>query len=251
MTCEQCRERIDAYVDDAGGLVGSKEFSDIEAHLRSCPGCAAEVVSRIQLKRVTRAAASRYVPSPAFRLQVEKSIQHRQKPTWAWMWMPGLAAAVLIVAVAVLASFLVRREARQEAVAQLVDMHVAMLASSNPVDVVSTDRHTVKPWFQGKLPFTFDLPELQGTQYKLLGGKLVYIRHSPSAQLVFELRKHELSTFIAQDNPPFALATTGQSAAQENGFSVESWSQAGLRYVIVSDAGPNDVHELANLFKKP
>lgn len=251
MTCEQWREKIDAYVDDAAGLVGPDEFAGMEDHLRSCPGCTAEVLSRIQLKRMTRAAAARYVPPPAFRLEVEKSIQSRRRPLWAWNWMPGLSAAALILLLAVSASFWVRLQARQQAIAQLVDMHVAMLASSNPVDVVSTDRHTVKPWFQGKLPFTFDLPELQGSQFKLLGGKLVYIHHNASAQLVFELRKHELSAFIAQDNQPFALAGLGQLDVQENGFSVESWSKAGLHYVVVSDAGPNDVHELGDLLRRP
>jgi anti-sigma factor RsiW len=126
---------------------------------------------------------------------------------------------------------------------------VATLASSNPVDVVSTDRHTVKPWFQGKLPFTFNLPELQGSPYKLLGGKLVYFDRNPTAQLVFELRKHELSVFIAQENQQSAFSRTGESDARENGFTVESWNQNGLRYVIVSDAGPTDVRALGDLLK--
>jgi anti-sigma factor RsiW len=252
MTCEQWRDKLDAYVDDATGLLGPDEFAGLEEHVRSCPGCSAEFLSRMQLKRVARAAAARYVPSPAFRLRVETSIQSRRRPVWAGKWLPSLsAAAVLTLLVAASASLWVRHETHQTAIAQLVDMHVATLASSNPVDVVSTDRHTVKPWFQGKLPFTFDIPELQGTQFKLLGGKLVYIHHTPSAQLVFELRKHELSAFIAQDNKPSALPGTNRSDVQENGFSVESWSQLGLRYVIVSDAGPSDVRELANLLRKP
>jgi len=129
---------------------------------------------------------------------------------------------------------------------ELLDMHVAALASANPVDVVSTDRHTVKPWFQGKLPFTFNLPELQGSQYKLDGGKLVYFRNQPGAQLIYELRKHEMSVFIVQ-----GLSGTGGgvSQANENGFSVESWNAGGLHYVILSDAGAGDVHALGELLR--
>jgi anti-sigma factor RsiW len=250
MICERWREKLDAFVDDANGPYGPEEFADLERHLQSCPGCTAEAMSRMQMKRATRAAAARYAPSPAFRLRVEKSIQAERKPTWAWRWIPSLAgAAALIVLLAVSAAIWVRHTARDEAVAELLDMHIATLASSNPVDVVSTDRHTVKPWFQGRLPFTFNLPDLEGSPYKLLGGKLVYFHHDPAAQLLFELRKHDFSVFIAQENAQSAYSGAGVSDVRQKGFSVESWSQDGLRYVLVSDAGPGDVRALGALLK--
>ena len=131
---------------------------------------------------------------------------------------PALAiAAALVLVIAISSLLYVRRAQREHALEQMLDMHVAALASANPVDVVSSDRHTVKPWFQGKLPFTFNLPELAGSQYKLNGGKLVYFRGKPAAQLIFELGKHELSVFIAQDG----AGTAGVSDANENGFSTE------------------------------
>jgi anti-sigma factor RsiW len=105
----------------------------------------------------------------------------------------------------------------------------------------------VKPWFQGKLPFTFNLPELANSQYKLLGGKLVYFRDQPTAQLLFELRKHEISVFIAQE--PKRVFSSGASDSRENGFSIESWAQDGLRYVIVSDTNQNDVRALGELLQ--
>jgi anti-sigma factor RsiW len=142
-----------------------------------------------------------------------------------------------------------RHAARNQAVAELLDLHVATMASSNPVDVVSTDRHTVKPWFQGKLPFTFNLPELQDSPYKLMGGKLVYFKHSPGAQLLFELRKHELSVFIVQEQEGLLSMGAGVTEAGEKGFRVETWSQGGLRYAIVSDTGAGDVHALGDLLR--
>jgi anti-sigma factor RsiW len=126
----------------------------------------------------------------------------------------------------------------------LLDLHVATLASTNPVDVVSTDRHTVKPWFQGKLPFAFNLPELQNSAFKLLGGKLVYYNHSPGAQLLYDLRKHQLSVFILQDQQG-----EGVSTSRQKGFSVETWSEAGLRYTVIGDTGPADVHDLSSLLR--
>ncbi|HEX4286866.1 MAG TPA: hypothetical protein VHZ28_17365 [Terracidiphilus sp.] len=243
MSCEQWRKQIDAYADEESG-----DFGAFEEHMRGCPTCTAAVLSRIQLKRATRAAAARYTPSPAFRLRIEQSLQTKRKPSRFAGWIPMLSGA-LSAALLVAVSFGVwsRQQSQRMAVAQLLDMHVATIASANPVDVVSTDRHTVKPWFQGKLPFTFNLPELANSQYKLLGGKLVYFRDQPTAQLLFELRKHEISVFIAQE--PKRVFSSGASDSRENGFSIESWAQDGLRYVIVSDTNQNDVRALGELLQ--
>jgi anti-sigma factor RsiW len=243
MSCEQWQAKLDAYVD---GETPGQELTTMEQHLGTCHNCAADALSRMQLKRATRAGAMRFTPSPEFRQRIQRSIAPKRSRL-AFLWNPAMAfAAAVVLVVAVSAVVMVRHSEREQTVAELVDMHVAALASTNPVDVVSTDRHTVKPWFQGKLPFTFNLPELAGSQYKLVGGKLVYFRHSPGAQLIFELRKHEMSVFLVQDA---GLARAGLSSEAENGFSVESWSAGGLHYVVVSDAGAGDVHALGVLLR--
>jgi len=142
-----------------------------------------------------------------------------------------------------------RHSAREQAVAELLDLHVATMASANPVDVISTDKHTVKPWFQGKLPFAFNLPELDDSSFKLVGGKLMYFNHSPGAQLLFDLRKHQISVFILQDQPGAFPLQAGIASFSQKGFSVETWSEAGLRYVVISDISPGDVHALSELFR--
>ena len=76
---------------------------------------------------------------------------------------------------------------------------MATLASANPVDVISTDRHTVKPWFEGKIPFTFNLPELEGSPFALVGGRVSYLNQSPGAELIFRVRQHQISVFIFQE----------------------------------------------------
>ena len=178
----------------------------------------------------------------------EKSIAPRRSRLSFWT-SPALAialAAVLVLAIGISSAMFVRRTAPEQAVAQLLDMHVAALASPNPVDVVSTDRHTVKPWFQGKLPFTFNLPELAGTQYSLRGGRLVYFRGNPGAQLIYELGRHELSVFIVQDPTTASAHPAGE---RRNGFSTESWATGSLRYVVMSDAGAPDVHTLGDMVR--
>lgn len=247
MTCENWREWLDAYVD---ANCTPEQFAGIEDHLQSCSSCAAEALARLQLKRATRAAAAaRFVPSPEFRLRIEKNVQKSRKPLWKSKWIPALATVSVLVLIIVSAILFTQVRERNQAIAELVDLHVATLASANPVDVVSTDRHTVKPWFQGKLPYTFNLPELQDSSFKLLGGKLVYFRDNPGAQLLFGVRKHQISVFILQDQPNSARLPAAVTPSSFRGFSVETWTQAGLRYVVISDTSPADLHALADLLR--
>jgi anti-sigma factor RsiW len=247
MTCDLWRDKLDAYADSASS---PEELADLESHFRTCPSCSAEALSRIQMKRATHAAAMRYSPSPEFRLRIQKSIQPKRPPAWTFGWMPRLAvAAIALVLVIVGLTVWVRHSAREQALAELVDLHVATLASANPVDVVSTDRHTVKPWFQGKLPFTFNLPELQNSSFKLIGGRVMYFEHSPGAQLLFQIRNHNLSVFILQDQPGKIPLAIGITEERELAFNVETWTDAGLRYVVVGDANAADIHSLAELMR--
>ena len=250
MSCDLWIGMLDAYADDGCSL---EERAGVEAHLLTCAACASGALGRIQTKRMNRAAAQRYTPSPEFRLRIESSIRRKQNPLWRWtrpVWIPRLAVASLALVLIVVSVILwTRHSVREQDLTELLDVHVATLASANPVDVVSTDRHTVKPWFQGKLPFTFNLPELQDSPFKLVGGKLIYFEHNPGAQLLFELRKHQLSVFILQDQTGSTLRGAGASSSSEKGFNVESWSEAGLRYVVIGDTSPADIHALSELLR--
>jgi len=117
--------------------------------------------------------------------------------------------------VVVLSLMYSRRAESERATTEIVDLHVATLASANPVDVVSGDRHTVKPWFQGKAPFSFNLPEFSGTQFKVVGGKIAYVENHVAAQLLLGSGKHEISVFIAQDRPGDFPAAPAGGAARE------------------------------------
>ena len=245
MSCDLWEERLDAYVD---GEMPVEEASALEAHLGTCGNCAAQALGRMRMKQAVRSgAAMRFAPPAELRARTEKSIAGKRGRSGWWM-SPALViagAAVLVLAIGVTSAVFLRNSAREQEIALRLDMHVTALASPNPVDVVSSDRHTVKPWFQGRLPFTFNLPELGGSQFILRGGRVVYFRGRPGAQLIYEAGKHELSVFIVQEE------TAGAGVADEtrNGFSVESWSAGGLRYVAVSDAGTADVHALGELMR--
>jgi anti-sigma factor RsiW len=197
MICESWRSKLGPYVDSE---LPERELANLEAHLRTCASCAADALGHVQLKRLTQSVGTRYAPTPQFRLRLEQKISSKPKSIWRAGWVPRLAAATAIVFLLVVwAGLWSRRAQHEQALTELADVHVTTLASSNPVDVVSTDRHTVKPWFAGKLPFTFNVPELEGSPYKLVGGRVVYFQHSPGAQLLFNAGKHRVSVFIFQD----------------------------------------------------
>ncbi len=159
MACESWTEKLDAYLD---GELPAAEARALSEHVRGCGACAAETLSRVQQKRLIQTAGQRFTPDPAFRARIQKSITAGKSARWNRFWFPALAVAIVILIALIFPLALNRnRRGEQQLLSELADLHVAALASSNPVDVVSTDRHTVKPWFAGKIPFTFNLPELQ------------------------------------------------------------------------------------------
>jgi len=247
MTCDELRGKLMPYVDSE---LPTGELTELESHLRDCASCAAEALGQLQMKRAIRAAATRYVPSPEFRLRMEQSMRAKRKPSWFSIPFPKLviaavAAMVLIASV----TLLVDRSGRERELTEIADLHVTTLASTNPVDVVSTDKHTVKPWFAGKLPFSFNLPELQNSGFTLDGGRVVYFEHSSGAQLLFNVRKHQLSVFIFKEEPRKLAFHEGMESATRLALHMESWSEGGLRYFIVSDAPASDVHALSELMR--
>jgi anti-sigma factor RsiW len=234
--------KLDGYLD---GELPAGEMRELDAHLRSCPPCAADVLGRVQIKRAVHSAGLRYRPSAEFRERVRARIAVKPRRSPVWMWLGAGVAAALALVVGL--SFR-QGEVRRQAFSELADLHVATLASANPVDVISTDRHTVKPWFQGKIPFSFNLPELQGSEFTLVGGRVTYFEQTPGAHLIYQIRKHEISVFIFQDRPGDAESLPA-GLAQALSFNVENWSQDGLRYFVVGDVSAGDIQALSKLLR--
>jgi anti-sigma factor RsiW len=252
MACDVGREKLDAYLD---GDLPSAEASRLSAHMRTCPDCAADALDRVQTKRAIASAGKRYEASSQFREKIAKLAAAQPSGTksaarraFNWQWIL-LAPALLIIAISLGLNFHVGRETarRQRVYSELADLHVSTLASATPVDVVSTDRHTVKPWFQGRIPFTFNLPELQGTDFTLAGGRVTYLAQTPGAHLIYQIRKHEISVFIFQDRGAETSLPTGSTNA--NSFNLQSWTQNGLRYFVIGDVGSNDIQALSKLLQ--
>lgn len=240
--------KLDTYLD---GELSADEMKALDIHVRSCPSCAADVLSRLQLKRALHSAGKRYSPSPEFRQRIQRRIAARPRLLLGRVWLTATAVVAVIFVAGLVTTYVGRqRLERKQAFSEVADLHVAALASSNPVDVVSTDRHTVKPWFQGKIPFTFNLPELQNSEFTLVGGRVTYLGQAPGAQLIYQIRKHQISVFIFQDHAVSPALRSDSGPLKHVSFNLRSWGEGGLRYVVIGDASAEDVGKLADLLKK-
>lgn len=246
MACSSWTEKLDAYID---GELPAAEARALNEHLKQCASCGAEGLRRVQQKRMVQAAAFKFKPDAAFRARIQKQIASPKKSAWSLRWFPVLVAiaAVLVVGTFIF-SYQRGHRGEQQMLGELVDQYVATLASANPVDVISTDRHTVKPWFEGKIPFTFNLPELQNTPYTLVGGKVAYLDQAAGAELIFRVRAHQISVFIFQEREIEGIRNN--NGVQTNlSFQMKTWSHKGLRYFVISDAGAQDLEQLSKLIQ--
>jgi anti-sigma factor RsiW len=240
MTCHDWQAEIDTYLDDELPREQAREF---EAHLAACPACSSETLARSTLKRSIHLAGKSFSPDLELRKRIVADIQPKASRL-RWGWIPvATAASMAVLAIALGALVWMRQAQSQQLVSEITDLHVTTLASTNRVDVLSSDKHTVKPWFAGKVPFTFNVPDLEGSPFELIGGKLTYVEQNPAAELLFGVRKHVISVFICKDTAE-VQSRFNVANAQRLSFNIESWSDAGLRYVIVSDAGRADLDDL-------
>ena len=159
--------------------------------------------------------------------------------------------AAAVVAMVCFVFLWVGHRETSDAISEIADLHVNALASTNQVDVVSTDRHTVKPWFQGKIPFTFNLPEFGGTDFTLVGGRLVYFHQQPGAQLIVSIHQHKISVLIFQESAEMEHDFHRSTAIdRRTSFGLETWRSGELRFVLVSDADPSGIENAARLLKE-
>lgn len=245
MSCDDFAAKVGAYID---AELSPEEMRLVGEHARRCPACATKGLEIVAGKRAVKVSGLKYVPSPDFRRKVREQVSSEQSGRLRTWLIPLVAiAACMIIAAALMLR--ASSQVRNERIREVADLHVSALASTSPVDVVSTDRHTVKPWFQGKLPFSFELPDPATVPYPLLGGKVTYLAQSPAAQLIYQVHQHRVSVFITQERQGDSLGGRSIESSQTS-FRVESWAQSGLRYFVVGDVGWEDIHRVAAAMKK-
>lgn len=246
MVCESWKGKLDTYLD---GELSEDEMRAFDAHLRGCSSCTADALARVQMKRAIQFAGKRFTPSAAFRKRIQQSVAAKPQRSLRLGWVFAAATAAIVVAAMLTSTYMSARSRRDQILSEIADLHVETLASSSPLDVVSTDHHTVKPWFQGKIPFAFNLPELQNTEFTLIGGRMTYLEQTPGAHLIYDVRKHHISVFIFPEAALRASFDENSIFPKKLTFNVETWSQGGLRYFVIGDASASDIENLAKLFK--
>ena len=250
MNCAECQKRIAAYVD---AELPPAEMEAVRSHAQTCAGCASSALASLERKLAIRRAGLRYSAPPELRARVfglcrakaeviDRKPVMRSARAWLPQWSIAVAASMLVAAGLFVVANL--RQQQRQSLGEFVDLHVATLASANPVEVLSSDRHTVKPWFQRRIPFTFDLPELQGSPFTLVGGRATYFHQEPGAHLVFAYQRHLISTFIFRDTSQLGLPAP-PAATREASFNLRSWTQGGLRYVVIGDANAGTIRQLS------
>ncbi len=246
MVCKSWTATLDTYLD---GELAEEEMRTFDAHVHSCASCSSDALTRVQMRRTIQVAGKRFTPSGEFRRRVQQSIAPKRQRSPRLGWIFAAAAVVVLVVGALTSTYVGTRSGRDHVFSEIADWHVATLASSSPVDVISSDRHTVKPWFQGKVPFAFDLPELQNSEFSLLGGRMTYLDQTPGAHLIYDVRKHHISVFVFQERSLPARLDEKSLSPKNLSFNMETWSQGGLRYFVIGDASAADINSLAKLFK--
>lgn len=252
VNCQQARMLIPAYVDGELDLARSLI---LERHVRGCDDCARAQRDLLAL-RSALGAGGLYHRAPAglparirSALPSERPIARAPQRGWS-VRLPALAGALAILAVAVALALLWRAGSLAAPGNQLAEevlaSHVRSLMADHLTDVLSSDQHTVKPWFDGKLDFSPEVTDLKAQGFPLLGGRLDYLGNRPVAAVAYGRRRHIINLFIWPTNAADAAA----QPISEQGYHLLHWNASGMTYWAVSDVGLDELQTFVHLIQQ-
>ena len=247
MNCEEAKKLIHAYVDRELDLTNSLEF---ERHLTDCDACSKEYASLQALRSVVGSVYQK--PSAQLQNRVMSAIRKADKRearprVVRWRWI-GVAASFALLVILSWGLFRVLSgPPPDEALArEVVSSHVRSLMANHLADVPSSDQHTVKPWFNGKLDFSPPVIDLADQGYPLAGGRLDYLNNKAVAALVYQRRMHFINLFIWPSTDERERAGPAETL---NGYNVIHWYQANMSCWAVSDLNAEELKEFVRLLK--
>jgi anti-sigma factor RsiW len=237
-----------AYLDGELDLASALAF---ERHLEGCPDCAQALARQRALREAIESADLRFRPSSGLTRRLRRAaVPEKERGLWPQARRLQAVAALLLVAVA---SWSLGRvwppRAGTDLTDEVVASHVRSLLAGHPADVASTDQHTVKPWFAGKLDYSPVVIDLAAQGFPLVGGRLDYLGHHPVAALIYRADRHVINVFTW----PTAYEPDGAGpvAASRQGFHVRHWTQGGMTYWAVSDVSEDRLQRLSRLLGSP
>ena len=259
MSCPENEMLIHGYLDGELDLGSALRF---EAHLKECAACAQVYENRKTLSRTLKSGPFYFKASSAFEQRVRTALAESNPPdrlpaTWpqqaterklkiftlSWASL-GVAASLALIGF--MALRFVRRpqnpSSDQLLAQEVLASHVRSLMASHLTDVPSSDQHTVKPWFDGKLDFAPPVEDLSAQGFPLVGGRLDYLADRPVAALVYQRRKHFINLFIW----PSAEQST-QTAVMRQGYNLIHWARSGMTYWAASDLNYQELSDFVRL----
>jgi len=255
MACEQSRTVVHAYLDGELDAVRAAEF---ERHLENCSECVTALETQESLiSAIQRAQLNE--PAPATLRQKVLADVHssgaprashplvmpRRRLQFAWL---AAAAALLLLTYAGWRTVPALRAENYQSVvaAEIVDAHLRSLQPGHLTDVLSTDQHTVKPWFNGKLDFSPPVQDLASDGFPLQGGRLDVVHGRTIAALVYGRRKHLISVFVQ----PAHEGEQALRSGSRQGYNWLAWRAAGMEFCAISDVSPADLQQLQHLVSR-
>jgi mycothiol system anti-sigma-R factor len=252
MSCDFSGTLLHAYLD---GELDAVRAADFERHLETCRECTATLGAAESL-RSSLQRAQLYETAPVeLRTELRKKLRSELKGSsagangstiTAWRWVAVAASLLLITGAAWFVVPRFRSEVPQSSVTstEIIDAHIRSLQAGHLTDVASTDQHTVKPWFNGKLEFIPPVHDFMDEGFPLIGGRLDVLGERNVAALVYGRRKHLINVFVWPTKEP---DTPIHPPGSRQGYQWVHWRHKGMEFCAVSDVSAPDLHELAQL----
>jgi anti-sigma factor RsiW len=248
MTCDEAEILLHALID---GELDAGHTRDIEEHVAGCPRCAAALADYRQMSKAVAGANLRYSAPLELRRRIEASLPRAQPQLSAPSRRSvirgfAMGSAMSALAATLLVGVVLRNDDEQRLLSEVVTAHLRSLQAGHLIDVVSTDQHTVKPWFNGKLDVSPPVIDLTAQGFTLIGGRLDYVDARAIGAVIYRRRQHIINLFVAQ-----TANTERRPAKMETmqGFNVRRWSEQGMNFWAVSDIGPDELAEFGDKFE--
>ena len=244
MNCEEAEVLVHALID---GELDAGHAREVEDHIAGCAACAAELAAYREMSKAIAGAGLRYTAPPALRRRIEAALPQPQAPSRrAVLRGFAMGSAVSAIAATGLVAIILRNDDAQRIESEIVSAHLRSLQAGHLTDVISTDQHTVKPWFNGRLDVAPPVVDLTAQGFTLIGGRLDYVDARAIGAIVYRRRAHVINLFVAQ-----TASTEPRAARIETiqGFNIRRWSERGLNYWAVSDIAADELAEFGEKFE--